>query len=592
MYSLWKLIIANLLIVGFSACGGGDSSGGDTVSSNLTGSAQKGPFEAGSIVTAYELNSTLDRNGTQHTTDIEDNLGSYVFSNTIQSQFVEVVANGFFYDEITGQNSTIPIELSVVLDTRNGNISNLNILTTIARERIKKLVSDGIDFSQAESRATEETLKIFKLQDNLGMQLNKFNLLSDSEQGAVLLAASTILMQAAHDDSNHTLSIALNTLIDNIKTDLQDNGTINSPDINEKLRNASKNINLSEVATLFNNQYSTIPSLEFYIDSDGDGVIGKNKLQKLSTVEVGNPNDTIQSFLLSNGGQYLLVALNNVVTIYDLTTPSNPIKRGVLSIDKTGFHDMEIADDNKTVFAKVISSTFKPEIVAFSIEDPDSPVLLGTISTAIGQGYETLKLSPNNNTLYQVSEGGGLRIIDVTDPTDMSLINTYRDGTYLSRIDLSHNGTYAFVLSNSYGLEMLNVSDPNNIQVVDTLPGLSGTLKVSTEENSLLLFSSTSDSKISIQKYNFSDLGFFEDSLSTTNDNSTYQVKYYGEIIYAFTGNQLIKYQFRLSGELTKLETKEADEGASVFYEISPQYGYIAMRFYNNSIPGFYVYGY
>ena len=85
--------------------GAGAGAGGaldpDPVHVQVKGSAQKGPLSAGSSVTVYGLDSALEPTGTGFPSQTEDGLGSFDVSANLTEGFIEVVAQGPFYDELT-----------------------------------------------------------------------------------------------------------------------------------------------------------------------------------------------------------------------------------------------------------------------------------------------------------------------------------------------------------------------------------------------------------------------------------------------------------------------------------------------------------
>jgi len=71
-------------------------------------------------------------------------------SSQISTPDVEIVAQGFYVDELTGQLSTSEIELRAVSDLSVNSSPTVNILTTLQEQRLKTLVSQGSTFAAAD----------------------------------------------------------------------------------------------------------------------------------------------------------------------------------------------------------------------------------------------------------------------------------------------------------------------------------------------------------------------------------------------------------------------------------------------------------
>jgi hypothetical protein len=127
------------------------------------GYAQKGPFVNGSSVTISELNANLDQTGRTYSTSIVDNSGRFEQRNIeLVSNYVELKANGFYFNEIWGVTSMAPITLYALADVKDINSVNINVLTHLEKPRVEYLVKqEGKSFSEAKKQAQREVLAIF-----------------------------------------------------------------------------------------------------------------------------------------------------------------------------------------------------------------------------------------------------------------------------------------------------------------------------------------------------------------------------------------------------------------------------------------------
>ncbi len=101
----------------------------------LTGYAQKGPFTNGYSIQMNELSSLLDQTGKVFSTQIINNSGAFEFSNiNLSSQYVEFIANGYYYNEILASLSTAPLSLYALCDVKDISTININILTHLKKQ--------------------------------------------------------------------------------------------------------------------------------------------------------------------------------------------------------------------------------------------------------------------------------------------------------------------------------------------------------------------------------------------------------------------------------------------------------------------------
>ena len=77
---------------------------------------QKGQFIQGSVVTIQELNERLQPTGKSYQTQILDDMGSFELTSDIDSRYVEIIAEGFYFNEVTGNLSDAPLTLRSLSD--------------------------------------------------------------------------------------------------------------------------------------------------------------------------------------------------------------------------------------------------------------------------------------------------------------------------------------------------------------------------------------------------------------------------------------------------------------------------------------------
>lgn len=230
-----KTALCVLVSASLIACGGG---GGDGSASNNNnggttgttykienGAFQKGPFVAGTTVTIQELDDDLKATGKSYTTTT-DAVGRFSIDN-VKTRFVEVFANGFYFDELTNQNSSAPITLRAVLDlTVSSSKPSVNTLTTMQTERLREVKASGKTFQQAESDSKNAVLSVFNLPANAVTRLDSINLTGASAADEALLRATVALLQVASNKGG-SFGAELTDLIAKLATDLKDDGLPN-----------------------------------------------------------------------------------------------------------------------------------------------------------------------------------------------------------------------------------------------------------------------------------------------------------------------------------------------------------------------------
>jgi N-acetylneuraminic acid mutarotase len=203
----------------------------------VEGAVQKGPFIVGSTV----LVNLLDDRGRSTTStllaEIEDSIGSFSFE-TDQRGAVQIVATGYYFNELTGQISDGVLALKALYEVGDDSrqTAHVNILTHLINDRVLELIADGEpSLNEAIEQAEDEL--VAALLDALPIpDLNEFTALSvyDSvaSQGntlgnAYLLALSTGFYRYAENKASefHTATDAELTLILNrLADDLADDG--------------------------------------------------------------------------------------------------------------------------------------------------------------------------------------------------------------------------------------------------------------------------------------------------------------------------------------------------------------------------------
>ncbi|HSW61197.1 MAG TPA: DUF1566 domain-containing protein [bacterium] len=245
----------------------------------IAGYVQKGPFVQGSEITIAEIDSELVPIGTSYTTATEDDFGSFQISKEMSTNFVEVTSSGFYFNEVEGKLSTAAISFRVVSDLTEEKPVNINILTTIERERIKVLIGEGKTFEEARVQAEIEILAVFNIHDLETTNFQEMDISKEGDSNAILLAISAVLQQG-------NTEAELSELISKIAQDIKLDGKLDAKGQIEEIIENGVALDLAVVRTNLEARYEdlglalTIPKFEDFVDSDGDGLINRYDLTK------------------------------------------------------------------------------------------------------------------------------------------------------------------------------------------------------------------------------------------------------------------------------------------------------------------------
>ena len=320
------------------------------------GYVQKGPFVNGSSVSISELDTNLDQTGRVYNTTIADNSGSFEKKNIeLISSYVELKADGYYFNEISGAVSEGQITLYALTDVTDISSANVNVLTHLEKLRVEYLVKqEGLSFSEAKKQAQGEVLAIFGFEAP-AISSETLNLTDN----ATLLAASCIL-QGYLSTGN------MMQLMADIAADIKTDGVLDNTDLGSKLINNAYAVSISaNVRDNLTKKYAelgidvTIPDFESYVQSfiDSDlypqtvfitypeiGSVGVNILSESTT--------SVKSYSLNNmtavvpEGHSLKIVLKNGNWGYPVTP--YPINWSFTLFDEmNGYQEFTVIESGK-----------------------------------------------------------------------------------------------------------------------------------------------------------------------------------------------------------------------------------------------------
>ena len=189
----------------------------------IEGKVQKGPFILGSTIYIQEINDSFQPTGNAFFTETHDDLGSFDLSSEMSTDYVEITAQGFYFNEVSGALSDAQLTLRTFSELSSSEADlNVNLLTTLSKKRVEYLIeNDEISFSAARTQTEGEVLDIFNI---TGDDISLFDQMDISEEGtsnAMLLAISSTLQ------ADNTVG-ELSELVSKVITDIEEDGTLDN----------------------------------------------------------------------------------------------------------------------------------------------------------------------------------------------------------------------------------------------------------------------------------------------------------------------------------------------------------------------------
>lgn len=278
---------------------------------SVRGNVQKGPFAQGTAITIQALDESLNPTGQNYSTTTYDDVGAFSIGSQIESRYVEIVANGYYYNEVAGALSKSQITLRSISDLSEEGNTNINLLTTLESDRIRWLVTnEDMEVADARRQAEQEIYDVFHIPLEVGDSgFDKADISKAGDGNAVLLAISATL-QGSRTEAE------LSELIAKISSELQNTGTLGKSDLAEQIRAGGMGLDYRQIASNLESRYSqlglsgyVIPPFEDFLDINGNGVIDREDQWLLVS--------DAQYSVPQSGGEYSLTVEYNVD--YDVT---------------------------------------------------------------------------------------------------------------------------------------------------------------------------------------------------------------------------------------------------------------------------------
>lgn len=283
-----KRNLSLFLVLLLGACSESDANGsGDSgidaamdagiTQTTVTGVAQKGPLVAGSALTLQVLDSTMTQTGESFTTDIQNDDGFFSLGDVDLggNPFLEIFADGFYYNEVTDEISNDRLSLFTLAEPSGSDI-NINVLSHLERPRTRYLYENPAEilalnpdgtlandavrdanssediFRAAKSQAQGEVLAAFEVDTALEVSNSETLSIEGSSTGDQVLTAISVILQSYRSVGEMT------ELLANLSEDLETDGTLDSQELLNDLFTGASFVNTETVTEHLAGRFSEL----------------------------------------------------------------------------------------------------------------------------------------------------------------------------------------------------------------------------------------------------------------------------------------------------------------------------------------------
>lgn len=296
-------LLALLLCVSFTSCEENNGTDFEPQTYNVAGKVEKGPFVSGSEITIQPMSGQMQALGTMYTSTIQDHLGNFSFgSKLFESPYAELTANGYFFNEVTGQLSAGTLYLRAIVDLSKSATVNVNILTHIKYQRVLNLIAQGKTYAEANAQAQEELFKAFGLEKYVGKDASQYSIIEGTEESAALVAISSLVLVERTE-------AAVTEYLARLCKEFGNEGVF-SDDTKKQIKADREKLadKLKDIRNNIRARYNDlgidveVPPLAPFFDWDDDGVVGNETLQEGETITLEKRSLEVPS----EGGTYTI----------------------------------------------------------------------------------------------------------------------------------------------------------------------------------------------------------------------------------------------------------------------------------------------
>lgn len=417
------IIILMALI--FSGCNNDDDAINpvNPISNGIKGNIQKGPFVTGSNVMIQLLNENFVPTGIIYSTVTNNNFGGFIIENEIDAPYVEVITDGYYFDEVNGCISDSKITLRSLSKVSSEGVTNINLLTTLSKDRIIYLVrNEKLSYDEAKAKAQNEILTIFNIPCDYSIDFNRLDISQNGDENAILLAISSILQG---DLRVGVLSEMLAQFIKDVKED----GVLDDQHIyNTLLRNAEF-INLSSIRFNLETRYdaidydATIPPFEKYAkrlmhlnviqtypENNGDFVSGLDKIELYFNKSIDESTITTENIVVKNSSGQLLsgqLSYNDALFMAIFEPTEEMLNDEMYTVSLTGITALDKENLGEYSFSfKTFPLQLEKGLKAYYPFSGNSDDAIGTNNASVYNGSYVSDINNIGNQAYHLQGRG------------------------------------------------------------------------------------------------------------------------------------------------------------------------------------------
>lgn len=241
----------------------------------VTGNVEKGPFVNGSKITAQALDENYNLMGQVYQGIVVEDDGSFNLGEIkLNSPYVLLTADGYYFNEVYGELSTGQISMQSLVNLTANKQANINVLTHLKAQRMMQLLKNSsLAFDEADKQVQQEVLKSFGLERYAEKDVCNYSIASGTEEaGALIVVSSTLLRERTDAELTEYLA--------KLSAEFKAEGTF-TENTKKDLRESSHKLRVNDIADHIISRYKkisdvdvTVPNLNYFIDWDGDGIAG------------------------------------------------------------------------------------------------------------------------------------------------------------------------------------------------------------------------------------------------------------------------------------------------------------------------------
>lgn len=179
-------------------------------------------------------------------------------------------------------------------------------------------------------------------------------------------------------------------------------------------------------------------------------------LTNISTLVTNKPTGLLATDIAVANGTVYFAGIFSALTSIDIRDPSQPKFIKAAQINRYTPYSMNIIGDK--IFAAETAGFVSLQV------NPDKSA---SVLQYIADSSNPRGLQVAGNLAFLCDRSNGLRIYDVSDPSNMRLLSTYDAAGEVANVAVS--GSYAFIADKSDGIVALDISDPATPKLVANL---------------------------------------------------------------------------------------------------------------------------